>query len=218
MRGKELSADYRYFPDPDLPSLRITPALVETIRSTLPEMPDAKTNRFISELGLSRSDAVRLTSDHTIAQYFEDTLEVSGNAKSTANWILGPIFSALNNMDLETVQFPISKENLGILIQRVDDGTISSKIARDIFDSIGLEGGSVDALIKSKGLRQLNDTEELEKIILNILEDNPKQVDQFRGGKQKVFGFFVGQAMRATSGKANPKTVNELLEKFLSKS
>jgi len=218
MRGKELSADYRYFPDPDLPSLTIPPDLVETIRSTLPEMPEAKTHRYIGELGLPMSDALRLTSDHAIAQYFENVVDISGNAKSSANWILGPIFSALNNADLETLQFPVSEENLGTLIQRVDDGTISSKIAKDIFDSICHEEGSVDDLIKSKGLHQLNNTDELEKIILKILENNPKQVDQFLAGKQKLLGFFVGQAMRATSGKANPKTVNDLLEKFLSKS
>ena len=218
MRGKELSADYRYFPDPDLPSLTIPPDLVETIRSTLPEMPEAKTHRYIGELGLPMSDALRLTSDHAIAQYFENVVDISGNAKSSANWILGPIFSALNNADLETLQFPVSEENLGTLIRRVDDGTISSKIAKDIFDSICHEGGSVDDLIKSKGLHQLNNTDELEKIILKILENNPKQVEQFLAGKQKLLGFFVGQAMRATSGKANPKTVNDLLEKFLSKS
>ena len=147
MRGKELSADYRYFPDPDLPSLTIPSDLVETIRSTLPEMPEAKTHRYIGELGLPMSDALRLTSDHTVAQFFENVVDISGNAKSSANWILGPIFSALNNADLETLQFPVSEENLGTLIQRVDDGTISSKIAKDIFDSICHEGGSVDDLI-----------------------------------------------------------------------
>ena len=216
MRGKELSADYRYFPDPDLPTLNITQALVESIRATLPEMPDAKSDRYINELGLSNYDAHRLTSDHTIAQYFEKVVELSKNAKSSANWILGPVFNALNNVDLETTKISLSEKNLGVLIKRIDDGTISTKIAKDIFESIWSHGGAVDDLIESKGLRQVNNSEELEKVITRILEENPHQVDQFRAGKHKILGFFVGQVMSATSGKANPKAVNKLLRDFLS--
>ncbi|MGI9324905.1 MAG: Asp-tRNA(Asn)/Glu-tRNA(Gln) amidotransferase subunit GatB [Pseudomonadales bacterium] len=213
MRSKELSDDYRYFPDPDLMPLVLTEADIEQIRRTLPELPDARRSRYVATLNLTDYDAAQIVSDPELATFFETSATVSGDGKLAANWVLGELSAALNRTDTAVSDAPVDAPQLGVLITRIKDGTISGKIAKTVFEALWDAAGDtdVDRIIDERGLRQMSDSGELEGIIDEIIAANPKQVEQFRAGKEKVLGFFVGQVMKATQGKANPGTVNELL-------
>ena len=215
MRSKESSDDYRYFPDPDLLPVEIPDELIESVRVTMPELPTAKRNRYIHELGLTDYEAGRLIEDPHGARYFDAVAELSVNAKLSANWILGNVAAALNRDEISFVNVPIAPDQLGTLLKRIQDETITGKIAKSIFELLWTEGGSVDGIIESQGLRQLDNTRELEGVVSQIISDFPDQVGQFREGKEKILGFFVGQVMKATNGKANPKQVNEILRREL---
>ena len=215
MRSKESSDDYRYFPDPDLLPVEIPDELIESVRVTMPELPTAKRNRYIHELGLTDYEAGRLIEDPLGARYFDAVAELSVDAKLAANWILGDVAAALNRDEISFVNVPIAPDQLGTLLNRIQDETITGKIAKSIFELLWTKGGSVDGIIESQGLRQLDNTRELEGVVSQIISDFPDQVGQFREGKEKILGFFVGQVMKATNGKANPKQVNEILRREL---
>ena len=215
MRSKESSDDYRYFPDPDLLPVEIPDELIESVRVTMPELPTAKRNRYIHELGLTDYEAGRLVEDPLGARYFDAVAELSVDAKLAANWILGDVAAALNRDEISFVNVPIAPDQLGTLLKRIHDETITGKIAKSIFELLWTKGGSVDGIIESEGLRQLDNTRELEGVVSQIISDFPDQVGQFREGKEKILGFFVGQVMKATNGKANPKQVNEILRREL---
>ena len=217
MRGKEEAHDYRYFPDPDLPPLVIEDAEVEYLRSSLPELPDARCDRFIDAYQLRRSDAQQLTADRGIADYFEETVrEAGGNSKIAANWVTGDLMAALNRDSLPIEQSRVSPISLGRLICRIDDQSISGTIAKDIFSDLWDNGGDVDQIIEARGLKQISDSAELEQVVEKILSKFSEQADQVRQGQGKVLGFLVGQVMKETGGKANPKAVNEILSRKLS--
>ncbi len=215
MRTKELSDDYRYFPDPDLLPVRLTPEFIAEVRSSLPELPKARKTRFTTELKLSDYDAAWLTSDPEVADYFEAVLATTDDAKLAANWIMGDASAALHRDDLEWIDCPVPATELGRLIARIKDNTLSSKLAKTVFEALWAREGTVDEIIEARGLRQLSDSDALGDIIEKIILDNPRQVAQYRAGKNKVLGFFVGQVMKATQGKANPGRVNELLLELL---
>ena len=215
MRSKEEAMDYRYFPDPDLLPVVLDAAFIEQVRTTLPELPDVKRRRFIESFGISAYDAGILTASREMADYFEHTLATGASAKLAANWIIGDLAAALNRGNLEVGVSPVSAAQLGGMIKRIDDNTISGKIAKQIFEAMWNGEGDADAIIQSKGLRQVTDSGAIELLIEEIIAANPEQVAQYRAGKEKVFGFFVGQVMRASKGKANPQQLNDLLRKKL---
>jgi len=216
MRSKEEANDYRYFPDPDLLPVELDDAFIESVRKTLPELPDARKARFVSDYGLSEYDAGVLTASRELADYFEAAVQVGGGAgKLTANWVMGELSGALNKDDLNITDSPVSAGTLGGLLQRIEDGTISGKIAKQVFEALWKGEGTADEVIEQQGLKQISDASAIEGIIREVLENNPQQIEQYRGGQEKLFGFFVGQVMKATQGKANPKQVNELLRKLL---
>ena len=217
MRSKEEANDYRYFPDPDLLPVEITDELIASIKASLPELPVEKKARFIAELGLNEYDADILTSQKSLADYFETMLKDNEkNAKLCANWVMGELSASLNKHQLDIENSPISANNLSQLIVRIGDDTISGKIAKDVFKAMWDGDGSADAIIESKGLKQVTDTGAIEAIIDEIIANNAPQVEQFKAGNEKILGFFVGQAMKASQGKANPKLLNQLLRKKLS--
>ena len=218
MRSKELSEDYRYFPDPDLLPLQISEAFVQTVRDKLPELPDARCERYQQTLGLSAYDAASLSSDLERAEFFEAVVDVCGNPKLSANWLNGELSAHLNSADLEIATCPVSAKQLGQLIQRIDDETLSSKTAKELFKALWAQAdaeSAVDELIEQLGLKQMNDDGELTAVVTSVLEANPDQVAELRSGKDKVLGFLVGQVMKATGGKANPKQVNEMIRENL---
>jgi aspartyl-tRNA(Asn)/glutamyl-tRNA(Gln) amidotransferase subunit B len=216
MRSKEEANDYRYFPDPDLLPVELDEAYIAAVRESLPEMPDAKKARFVSEHGLSEYDAGILTATREMADYFEAAAQVAGAAgKLTANWVIGELSAALNRDDCDISNSPVSADMLGGMLLRIEDGTISGKIAKQVFEAMWNGEGPADAIIQQQGLKQISDSSAIESIIQEVLNNSPKQIEQYRGGQQKVFGYFVGQVMKATQGKANPKQVNELLRKAL---
>ena len=216
MRSKEEANDYRYFPDPDLLPVEISDELMSQIMTELPELPSEKKARYISEFELSEYDAGVLTSQKSLADYFEKAVSISNtNVKLCANWIMGDLLAALNKEQIDITNSPICAEDLSLLVSRIDDDTISGKIAKDVFKSMWNGEGSADEVIKEKGLKQITDSSEIESIIDSIIAANAPQVEQFKSGNEKIIGFFVGQAMKATGGKANPKQVNELLRKKL---
>ncbi len=234
MRTKEDAADYRYFPDPDLPPLVIAPEWVERVRSQMAELPRVMAARFVQDYGLPEYDATTLTQSKAMAAYFEAAAKASGQAKLASNWIMGELSRRINAESLSMEQVPLKPETLAALIGRIADGTISNNAARQVFDVLWaageLAGGpvaetyveraisDVDAIIEAKGLRQMSDTGALEKIIDEVIAANPDNVAQFKAGKDKAFNALVGQAMKATKGKANPAQVNELLKKRLASS
>jgi aspartyl-tRNA(Asn)/glutamyl-tRNA(Gln) amidotransferase subunit B len=215
MRGKEEAHDYRYFPDPDLVPLVISNDLVEDIRLSLPELPDLKRERYVRDLGLSVYDAEVLTAARELAEYFEACVLLHSQAKTVANWVMGEVTRALNEEGLSIKDAPVTPALLADLLKLVEGGTISGKIAKTVFDEMWKTGKEPAAIVHEKGLIQVSDTGEIEKVIDAIMAANPGQVDEYRGGKEKVFGFFVGQVMRASKGKANPGVVNEILLKKL---
>ena len=217
MRSKELSNDYRYFPDPDLLPLSISEAFIERIRGELPELPDARQERYASTLGLSVADAVAISSDIDRADYFDACLAAGADAKQSANWMMGELSAYLNKHNVSISQSPIAPALLAQLIARIDDGTLSSKTAKTLFDALwGAEpAGNADELIETLNLAQLSDDGALTKIVDDLIAANPKQFDELRSGKEKMLGFFVGQVMKATQGKANPQQVNQIIRNKL---
>jgi aspartyl-tRNA(Asn)/glutamyl-tRNA(Gln) amidotransferase subunit B len=216
MRSKEEANDYRYFPDPDLLPLEITPEFIETVRAGLPELPDAKRDRFKSEYGLNDYDAEVLTATRELATYFEAVVKAAGSdAKLCANWVMGDLAAALNKAGLEIEHSPVQPDRLAGLVQRIADDTISGKIAKQVFEALWESGDTADDIIERQGLKQITDTGAIEAIIDEIIAANPDQVAGYKAGKDKLFGFFVGQAMKATGGKANPAQLNDLLKKKL---
>jgi aspartyl-tRNA(Asn)/glutamyl-tRNA(Gln) amidotransferase subunit B len=223
MRSKEEANDYRYFPDPDLLPVEIDPAYIGEIKATLPELPDEKAARFVLAYDLSTYDATVLTSSKELGAYYDDVVkQLAGEklpskeqAKLAANWVAGSLAAALNEHNLEITESRIAARNLAGLLVRIADNTISGKIAKDVFEAMWAEGKDADAIIESKGLKQITDTGAIEKAIDEVMAKNPGQLADYRSGKDKLFGFFVGQAMKATGGKANPAQLNELLKKKL---
>ncbi len=217
MRSKENALDYRYFPDPDLPPLDLTDEYIENIRQNLPELPEKKKARFMSELGLSEYDAGILVADRETAAYFEEAIQ-GQDAKKVANWVMGDLFAALNKECLSIHESPIKAKDLGALVGLITDGTISGKIAKDVFE-IMLETGKAPAVIvEEKGLKQVTDTAAIEAMIAQIVEANMDKVAEIKAGKDKLKGWFVGQIMKASQGKVNPALANQLLEKKLADS
>jgi aspartyl-tRNA(Asn)/glutamyl-tRNA(Gln) amidotransferase subunit B len=216
MRTKEDAADYRYFPDPDLPPLMIERAWVEKTRSEMSELPRVMAERFVREHGLSDYDAGQLTQSKAVAAYFEATAKACGQAKLASNWVMGELSKRLNADGKTIADSAVSAAQLGLLISRIADGTLSNNAARQVFDALWTgEGHDVDALIDAKGLKQMSDTGELDKIIDEVLAANAKNVEEYKAGNAKAFNALVGQAMKASKGKANPAQVNELLKKKL---
>ncbi len=215
MRSKELSEDYRYFPDPDLLPVHVDAALIDSVRAELPELPADKRHRYVESLGLSPYDAGWLTQDPDVARYFEAVAGASGHPKLAANWVMGELSAALNRADLPIIASPVTPQQLAALIARLEDDTLSSKTAKTLFEALWASEGEVDAIIEARGLKQVSDTRALQEIVARVVAENPEQAAQFRAGKEKVMGFFVGQVMKATEGKANPKQVNELLREAL---
>ena len=210
MRVKEFAHDYRYFPDPDLLPLEFDDAFIEKLRASLPELPDAKKTRFMDDMGLSAKDASTLVADRESAEYFE-AVAASHDAKKAANWVTNDLFGALNKAGLSIADSPISAEHLSKLLTLMDDGTISGKIAKDVFEIMWETSGDPEKIVEEKGLKQITDTGAIEAAVDQIIADNPGQADEVRGGNDKAIGWFVGQVMKATQGKANPQQVNQLL-------
>ena len=216
MRVKEDSADYRYFPDPDLPPLVVAPEWVEQVRAELPELPRQMAARFVADYGLPEYDASQLTLSRAMAAFFEDTARASGQPKLSSNWVMGELSRRLNADEIEVAQSPVSATQLAALIQRIADSTISNAAGRQVFEALWTgEGNEVDALIEAKGLKQMNDTGALEAIIDEVIAANPGNVEQYKAGKDKAFNALVGQVMKASKGKANPGQVNALLKQKL---
>ena len=215
MRSKEEAHDYRYFPDPDLLPLKISDDFIKKIKANLPELPDAKKERFINDYGLSSYDAGVLVSEKAIADYFEKAAK-GRDSKIIANWVIGDLFALLNKTNKTIEDPPILPESLGELIDFIQDGTISGKIAKEVFESMAVSRKAAAAIIEEKGLKQVSDVKELTKVIKQVLSDHPNELSEYKNGKEKVFGFFVGQVMKLTAGKANPAKVNEILKKELS--
>jgi aspartyl-tRNA(Asn)/glutamyl-tRNA(Gln) amidotransferase subunit B len=214
MRSKEEAHDYRYFPDPDLLPLEFEQAWVDAIAASLPELPDERKARFVGDLGLSPYDAGVLVFEKEVADFFEETAR-GRDAKIAANWIMGDLFGALNKAGLDIAHSPVSAQNLGGLVDLIADGTISGRIAKDVFEEMLQTSRPPAEIVDEKGLRQVTDSGAIEAIVDNVLGANPDKVAEFRGGKDKLLGFFVGQVMKLSEGKANPKLVNELLNKKL---
>ena len=215
MRGKEEAHDYRYFPDPDLVPLVISPEWIEEVRATLPELPEVKRGRFVEELGMSVYDAGVLASDRALAEYFDACVALGSDAKSCANWIMGEILRKLKETDTEITDVPITPELLTGLLARIADNTISGKIAKTVFEKMWQKGQTADQIIDAEGLKQVTDTGAIEGLVDEVIAANPDQVAEYLGGKDKLIGFFVGKVMQASQGKANPGMVNQLLKKKL---
>ena len=214
MRTKEDAHDYRYFPDPDLLPLELNDDFINEIKKEIPELPDEKKKRFIEKFNLSPYEANILVSDIETSKYFEDVSKNS-DVKLATNWITGELFALLNNKSIEITESPIKSENLAKLINLIKDGTISGKIAKTVFEIMADSGKDPKKIVEEKGLKQQSDPKELEKIIDKVISDNPKNVEAYKSGKDKLFGFFVGQVMKQSNGKANPQLVNEILKKKL---
>ena len=216
MRSKEEANDYRYFPDPDLLPLELDQAFIDAVAKTLPELPDAKRDRFMQEFDLSRYDAGVLTASREMAGYFEKTVAAAGGeGKLSANWVMGELSGLLNKEGKDITESPVGPDMLGGMLQRITDGTISGKIAKQVFEAMWAGEGDADAVIEKKGLKQITDTGAIEAIVREVLENNPKQIEQYKAGQEKLMGYFVGQVMKATQGKANPGEVNKILKQLL---
>src|SRR5512139_361871 len=212
MRSKEEAHDYRYFPDPDLLPVRLDEDWIGQVRTTLPELPAPMQARFEGEYGVSAYDAAVLTGSRALAGYFEAAAQKSGQPKLAANWVMGELSAALNKAELDIAASPVSAAQLGALIARIQDGTLSGKLAKQVFEGLWEGAGEVDAIIEARALRQMSDSGELERIVDEVLAANQKSVEEFRSGKEKAFNALVGQVMKASRGKANPTQVNELLK------
>ena len=217
MRSKEEANDYRYFPDPDLLPVELDSAYIEAVRETLPEMPDAKQARFCRDYGLKVADAEILTASRPLAEFFEaSATQTSATAQLTANWIIGDLSAAINRAGLDIAESKIAADDLARLLDRIEDGTISGKIAKEVFDAMWDGEGSADHIIEARGLRQITDSSAIDDVVDSVIAAHPGQVAEYQAGKDKLLGFFVGQVMRETGCKANPGQVNEALKKRLS--
>ena len=217
MRSKEEAHDYRYFPDPDLPPMVLEDSFIEAVRSTLPELPEAKQARFQSEFGLSPEDAKLLTNEREVADYFEATVNATAaDNKTVVNWMSGELFATLNKAEMEIDDSPISSEQLAKLLDRIADKTLSGNTAKKVFAALWDKEGDVDQIIEAKGLKQITDTGAIEGIVDEVIANCPEQVEQFKAGNEKVIGFLVGQVMQKSKGKANPQMANEMLKTKLS--
>lgn len=217
MRTKEEANDYRYFPDPDLLPVKIDKEIIEKIASSLPELFDQKVDRYVKTLSIKHVDATEIAKNIELAEYFEDALNTyNGNPQLLANWLITEVMAILNKDKIDIASLPISAKSVSQLIQRIDDGTISSTIAKNIFSQLIESEMNVDELIKEQGLEQISDTNEIEQVITTVLNENQEQKDQYLAGKEQVLGFLIGKVMQKTQGKANPKLVNDLMVKILS--
>jgi aspartyl-tRNA(Asn)/glutamyl-tRNA(Gln) amidotransferase subunit B len=217
MRTKEEANDYRYFPDPDLLPVELDEVFIESVRKSLPELPDAKLKRFVEKYKLKAADAEILTVSRALADYFEMVAESTvASPQVAANWVTGDLSAALNKENIDIGDSKIEAPALAVLLNRIADDTISGKIAKEVFDAMWSGEGSADDIIEAKGLKQITDNSAIEDIVDAVIEANPGQVADYRGGKVKLLGFFVGQVMKETGGKANPGQVNEILKKKLS--
>ncbi|NLG75180.1 MAG: Asp-tRNA(Asn)/Glu-tRNA(Gln) amidotransferase subunit GatB [Xanthomonadaceae bacterium] len=216
LRSKEEANDYRYFPDPDLLPVALDDEFIESVRGTLPELPDEKAARYVEKFGLSDYDAGVLTASREMGDYYEAVVaKLGGHEKLAANWVMGELSAALNKEGVEITASRIDPTRLAGLLARIVDETISGKIAKDVFEQMWSDDKDADAIIEAKGLKQITDTSAIEKVVDDVMAANPKQLAEYRSGKDKLFGFFVGQVMKATGGKANPAQVNEILKKRL---
>ncbi len=215
MRSKEFAHDYRYFPEPDLVPVVIDAKWREDIRAGLPELPIARRERFVREYGLPEYDARILTEERALADYYEAVAQASGEAKLSSNWVMGDVMRVLNERKIDIADFPISPQRLGQMVRMIADGTISSKIAKTVFEEMLVSNDSPEKIVKEKGLLQISDAGMIEAVVAEVLDANPEIVARFRNGEEKVLGFLVGQVMKATRGKANPKLVNEVLRQRL---
>lgn len=215
MRTKEEANDYRYFPEPDLVPFTVSDEYIENIRKSLPELPDARKERYMKEFGLSSEDAVFMTNDKDTADYFEAAVAADADPKAAVNWLMGEFASQLSTEGIEIAKAPVSAENLAGLLKLISKGTISGKIAKKVFATMWKEGGNPEEIVKAQGLVQISDTAELSKLVDEVVGKNPKAVEDFKAGKKKAVGALVGQIMKATKGKANPRVINELLNKKL---
>jgi aspartyl-tRNA(Asn)/glutamyl-tRNA(Gln) amidotransferase subunit B len=215
MRSKEEAHDYRYFPEPDLPPLVLPEGFDERVRSEMPELPEARRARFAEEYGLSYADAAQLTSERALADYFERAAKASGNARASSNWIRSELLRELEAAGRGADESPVAPEELGALVRLVDEGKISGKQAKDVLVEMFGTGKSASSIVEEQGLAQVSDAGEIERIVAEVVAANPKQLEQYRAGKESLLGFFVGQVMKASQGKANPKLVNEILQRKL---
>lgn len=217
MRSKEEAHDYRYFPEPDLLPVTFQEAWVHQIKESMPELPMARAERFQTQYHLPRYDALVLTQARALSEYFEVVTRTCGNPKAASNWVMVELLAKLNESKLDVTKSPISSEQLGHLIGLIEKGTISGKIAKEVFAEMFLTGKDAEEIVKSKGLTQITDVSAIEKIVLEVIEKNPKQTEDFRSGKEKLFGFFVGQAMKLSQGQASPELLNKVLNEKLRK-
>ena len=215
MRSKEYANDYRYFPEPDLLPVVLSEDFIKSVKDLMPELSEEKEKRFIKEYKLSDYDANVLSVDPNLSNFFEEVVVRSRNPKLAANWIMGELSAFLNKENLSILETKVDSINLGNLLSRIEDSTISGKIAKEIFEEMWNSKKSPDEIIEEKGLKQVTDSSEIEKVINQVLEQNQSQLEQYKSGKVKLFGFFVGQVMKASRGKANPEQVNKLLEERL---
>ena len=214
MRSKEDAHDYRYFPDPDLLPLKLEQKLIDDLKKSLPELPDKKKERFIKEYGLNAYEANVLVSEKEISDYYEEVAKLS-DKKLAATWMMGDLFAMLNDKGLNISKSPIPAKHFAELVQSIKSGEISGRIAKEVFEIMVESGDNPKKIIESKGMKQQSDPKELEKMINEILSKNKDKVDQYKAGKEKLFGFFVGQVMKLSGGKANPQLTNEILKKLL---
>jgi aspartyl-tRNA(Asn)/glutamyl-tRNA(Gln) amidotransferase subunit B len=217
MRGKEEAHDYRYFPDPDLLPLVIDNGWIDTVKKSLPELPDAKKKRFMDQYELPSYDAELLTSDRVLADYFEDCTRQFAQPKKVSNWVMGSLLGLLNAQEKTIEESPVSAGDLARLLALVEEGAISGKIAKTVFDEMAQTGKAARQIVEEKGLIQITDTGAIEDIVAQVVSRHPKEVEAYHNGKTKLMGFFVGQVMQATKGQANPKMVNEILKQKLVK-
>ena len=215
MRSKEYANDYRYFPEPDLLPVVLSEDFIKSVKELMPELSEEKEKRFVKEYKLSDYDANVLSVDPNLSNFFEEVVVISRNPKLSANWIMGELSAFLNKENLSILETKVDSINLGNLLSRIEDSTISGKIAKEIFEEMWNSKKSPDEIIEEKGLKQVTDSSEIEKVINQVLEQNQSQLEQYKSGKEKLFGFFVGQVMKASRGKANPEQVNKLLEERL---
>ncbi len=215
MRTKEDAHDYRYFPDPDLLPLVVEESFVQDVKAKLPELPLARAERFMSTFQLPEYDAMTLTQEKDVAEYFEQAQKACGNPKAAANWIMSDVVRGLNESGKQISESPVSAERLGKMIRLIDNGTISGKIAKTVFNEMWTSGKDPESIVKEKGLVQITDTGAIEKIVDDVIAANPDQLAQYRSGKDKLFGFFVGQVMKLSKGQASPELVNDLLKRKL---
>jgi aspartyl-tRNA(Asn)/glutamyl-tRNA(Gln) amidotransferase subunit B len=215
MRSKEEAHDYRYFPEPDLPPLVISKELIESVRASMPELPDARRRRFVEEYNLSYNDASQLTNNRALADYYEEAARASGNPRAAANWIRTELLRELEAAGLTADKCPVAPVELGALVRLIDEGKISGKQGKDVLVEMFSSGKSAAAIIEERGLVQVSDTGEIDSIVEQVIASSPQQLAQYRAGKEALFGFFVGQVLKASKGKANPKVVNERLKEKL---